>query len=220
MQRKLGVEQDGEIGPITTRALQRKVGAEVTAPTITSWATSDARLRFLTLDGVHILRASALKPDGATQELIRSQQGKVVDLSVTALTLIVEAFSVMLFTFYLVADGPKLRRAICSRLRPSRQRQVLAGWELAIDKTGGYLYSRALLAGLSTTAAPAADAPSAADAKPFEYATLQRAVNERVAKLGKDKLLAIAKAHGAATFKELPAAKWQAVYNDVVALGV
>lgn len=68
--------------------------------------------------------------------------------------------------------------------------------------------------------APAADAPSAADAKPFEYATLQRAVNERVTKLGKDKLLAIAKAHGAATFKELPAAKWQAVYNDVVALGV
>ena len=39
-------------------------------------------------------------------------------------------------------------------------------------------------------------------------------------KLGKDKLLAIAKAHGAATFKELPAAKWQAAYNDVVALGV
>lgn len=68
--------------------------------------------------------------------------------------------------------------------------------------------------------APAADAPSAADAKPFEYATLQRAVNERVTKLGKDKLLAIAQAHGAVTFKELPAAKWQAVYNDVVALGV
>lgn len=68
--------------------------------------------------------------------------------------------------------------------------------------------------------APAADAPSAADAKPFEYATLQRAVNERVAKLGKDKLLAIAKAHGAATFKELPAAKWAAAHADVIALGV
>ena len=45
--------------------------------------------------------------------------------------------------------GPKLRRRICSRLRPDRQRRVLSGWELAIDKTGGYLYSRALLAGLS-----------------------------------------------------------------------
>ena len=55
----------------------------------------------------------------------------------------------LLFTFYLVADGPRLRRAICSRLRPARQVQVLAAWELAITKTGGYLYSRALLAMLS-----------------------------------------------------------------------
>ncbi len=88
-------------------------------------------------------------PNGAVQKFIKSQQGKVVDLSVTALTLVVEAFSVMLFTFYLVADGPKLRRAICSRLPAERQRRVLDGWELAIEKTGGYLYSRVLLGGLS-----------------------------------------------------------------------
>jgi predicted PurR-regulated permease PerM len=88
-------------------------------------------------------------PNGPVQRFIRSQQGKVVDLSVTALGVFVKALSVLLFTFYLVADGPKLRRAICSRLRPNRQRRVLSGWELAIDKTGGYIYSRALLAGLS-----------------------------------------------------------------------
>jgi predicted PurR-regulated permease PerM len=58
--------------------------------------------------------------------------------------------SVLLFTFYLVSDGPKLRRAICSRLTPARQERVLAAWELAGTKTGGYLYSRALLALLST----------------------------------------------------------------------
>jgi predicted PurR-regulated permease PerM len=56
---------------------------------------------------------------------------------------------VLLFTYYLVADGPRLRRAICSRLRPRHQMQVLNAWELAITKTGGYLYSRALLALLS-----------------------------------------------------------------------
>jgi predicted PurR-regulated permease PerM len=87
-------------------------------------------------------------PDGPVQRFIRSQQGKVVDLSVTALGVLVKALSVLLFTFYLVADGPKLRRAICSRLRPARQRRVLSGWELAIDKTGGYIYC-ARLVGLS-----------------------------------------------------------------------
>ena len=89
------------------------------------------------------------EPEGRVQRFIRSQQGKVVELSVTALGLLVQALSAMLFTFYLVADGPKLRRAICRRLRPERQRSVLDTWELAIEKTGGYLYSRALLAGLS-----------------------------------------------------------------------
>lgn len=88
-------------------------------------------------------------PDGAVQKFIKDQQERVVDLSVAALGLLVQLLSVLLFTFYLVADGPKLRRVICSRLNPDRQRRVLDTWELAIDKTGGYLYSRALLAGLS-----------------------------------------------------------------------
>lgn len=103
--------------------------------------------------GTHIstekVVASINDPDGAVQKFIKSQQGKVVDLSVAALGVLVQALSVMLFTFYLVADGPKLRRSICSRLSPERQRRVLDTWDLAIEKTGGYLYSRALLAGLS-----------------------------------------------------------------------
>ena len=89
------------------------------------------------------------REDGAVQRFIRSQSSKVLDLSVAALGVLVQGLSVMLFTFYLVADAPKLRRAICSRLSPERQRSVLSTWELAIEKTGGYLYSRALLAGIS-----------------------------------------------------------------------
>ena len=88
-------------------------------------------------------------PDGAVQEFIRNQQDNAVRLSVAALGGLLQLFSVLLFTFYLVADGPKMRRAICSRLTPARQERVLRTWELAGDKTGGYLYSRALLALLS-----------------------------------------------------------------------
>lgn len=94
--------------------------------------------------------SSLQDPNGAVQRFIDSQQSRVVDISVTALGLVVQTLSVMLFTFYLVADGPRLRRSICSRLSPIRQRKVLATWDLAIEKTGGYLYSRALLAGLSS----------------------------------------------------------------------
>lgn len=85
-------------------------------------------------------------PDGRVQEFIQSQGDEAVRVSVTAVGVIFQVLSVLLFTYYLVADGPRLRRSICSRLRPSRQEQVLMAWEIAITKTGGYLYSRALLA--------------------------------------------------------------------------
>ena len=88
-------------------------------------------------------------PDGRVQQFIQSQGDEAVRLSVTAVGVIFQVLSVLLFTYYLVADGPRLRRAICSRLRPARQQQVLNAWEIAITKTGGYLYSRALLALLS-----------------------------------------------------------------------
>ena len=88
-------------------------------------------------------------PDGPVQEFIDGQQDKAFELSVSVLGALLQLFTVLLFTFYLVADGPKLRRAILSRLSQRRQRNVLHAWELAINKTGGYLYSRALLALLS-----------------------------------------------------------------------
>jgi predicted PurR-regulated permease PerM len=89
------------------------------------------------------------RPNGPVQQFIDSQQDRVVSLSLQALNGLLQTLSVLLFTFYIVADGPRLRRVICSRLRPDRQRQVLSAWELAISKTGGYLYSRALLSVVS-----------------------------------------------------------------------
>ena len=92
---------------------------------------------------------STQDPNGAFQRFIKSQQAKAFDVSVAALGVLLQLFSVLLFTFYLVADGPRMRRSICSRMRPERQQRVLYVWELAITKTGGYLYSRALLASFS-----------------------------------------------------------------------
>lgn len=64
----------------------------------------------------------------------------------TLLVLLFNALTIALFTFYLCADGPRFRRVICSVLPPRTQREVLRAWEIAVAKTGGYLYSRALLA--------------------------------------------------------------------------
>jgi len=62
------------------------------------------------------------------------------------LVVLFQVLTVAMFSYYLVADGPHLRRLICSLLPPDRQRSVLRAWEVAIDKTGGYIFSRAVLA--------------------------------------------------------------------------
>ncbi len=60
------------------------------------------------------------------------------------------ALTVAFITFYIVADGPRLRSQLLRRLEPARQRELLHLWELAILKTGGYVYSRVVLAVVSS----------------------------------------------------------------------
>jgi predicted PurR-regulated permease PerM len=70
----------------------------------------------------------------------------IVAVGSAVVVVLFQALTVAMFSYYLVADGPRLRRAICSLLPPARQREVLRAWEVAIDKTGGFMYSRAVLA--------------------------------------------------------------------------
>ncbi|MEU3421583.1 MULTISPECIES: AI-2E family transporter [Streptomyces] len=76
----------------------------------------------------------------------------VLDVSQQVLGGLFQLLTVALFSFYFAADGPRLRRALCSVLPPARQSEVLRAWEIAVDKTGGYLYSRGLMALVSGVA--------------------------------------------------------------------
>lgn len=83
------------------------------------------------------------------QKYLKSSAGGVLDVSATVLGGLFQLLTVVLFSFYFAADGPRLRRALCSVLPPRRQAEVLRAWEIAVAKTGGYLYSRALMALIS-----------------------------------------------------------------------
>ena len=76
----------------------------------------------------------------------------VLDVSATVLGGLFQLLTIALFSFYFAADGPRLRRGLCSVLPPARQAEVLRAWEIAVDKTGGYLYSRGLMALISGVA--------------------------------------------------------------------
>jgi predicted PurR-regulated permease PerM len=108
---------------------------------IDNWLTEEFDIEIDTRD----LRAEFAE-GGAAASLASTVAGNLVSIGATVVSVLFQMLTISLFTFYLVADGPKLRRLICSALNPATQTSVLRIWELAIDKTGAYIYSRALLA--------------------------------------------------------------------------
>ncbi len=84
--------------------------------------------------------------DSSLQSLAGDVAGSVFGVGSRLLTTVFQLLTILLFTFYLTADGPRFRRTMLSAMPPHRQREVLRVWEIAIEKTGGYFYSRALLA--------------------------------------------------------------------------
>ncbi|MGD2052288.1 MAG: AI-2E family transporter [Acidimicrobiia bacterium] len=90
--------------------------------------------------------------DTSLQGVARNVAGHVFGVGSRLIATIFQGLTIALFTFYLTAEAPKVRRAVLSVLSPDKQVEVLRVIEIAIEKTGGYFYSRALLAAVAGTA--------------------------------------------------------------------
>lgn len=86
---------------------------------------------------------------GGAQDLAGRFADDVLNVGATLASLLFQLFTVALFTFYLLAEGPKLRQMVSSQLSERRAAIVTEIWDLAMNKTGGYMYSRTILAFLS-----------------------------------------------------------------------
>ncbi|GAA2625326.1 AI-2E family transporter [Streptomyces axinellae] len=114
---------------------------------VISWINATFHTR---LDA-HKLQSDVIHSDWVRGSL-RSGAQNVWGISATVLGGVFQLLTVVLFTFYFAADGPRLRMALCSMLPPAHQAEVLRAWEIAVAKTGGYIYSRALMALISGVA--------------------------------------------------------------------
>jgi predicted PurR-regulated permease PerM len=79
------------------------------------------------------------------RELAADLAGNVIQLSGAFLGALGTASVIALLSFYLTAEAPKVRRTVLALLPSKQQFEVLRLWEIATDKIGGYLYSRALM---------------------------------------------------------------------------
>lgn len=95
---------------------------------------------------------SGFLESGGIGEQLTGVAGDLVGFGTTLVNLLFNLFTILLFTFYLVAEGPRFRRMVCSMLPQHRQRRVLQVWDLGVEKTGGYISSRVVLALISAVA--------------------------------------------------------------------
>ena len=63
-----------------------------------------------------------------------------------------QLLTLALFSFYLAADAPRLRKTIGAMMKPAAQKVVVTTWDITVKKTGGFVVSKVLLALASATA--------------------------------------------------------------------
>jgi predicted PurR-regulated permease PerM len=84
------------------------------------------------------------------QDLSTNAASGVLGLASTAVGLLFQLLTIGLFVFYILADLPRLRATILRRMPPEQQQHVDTITAITIEKVGGYVYSRSLLAMTST----------------------------------------------------------------------
>jgi predicted PurR-regulated permease PerM len=113
---------------------------------VVSWANDTFGTNFLAGD---IVDALELSP-GRIQELAQNLAPDLVGFVTAVIGAVFQGFTLLLFAYYMSAEGPKLRDTVSSRF-PARQQRVIATvWTIAVEKTGGYVDSRLVLAALCT----------------------------------------------------------------------
>ncbi len=92
---------------------------------------------------------SSLNNSNSLSSLGLNIANNVIAISKQLIFVFIQVFAVIILTYYFVADAPRLRRLICSFMPAKQQKFLLDTWELAITKTGNFMYSRGLLGLLS-----------------------------------------------------------------------
>ena len=95
----------------------------------------------------HIVDALQLGP-GRIEQLAENLAPNLVGFVTAVIGAVFQGFTLLLFAYYMSAEAPKLRDSVSSRFPPRQQRVIATVWTIAVEKTGGYVDSRLVLAAL------------------------------------------------------------------------
>jgi predicted PurR-regulated permease PerM len=115
-------------------------------PDVVGNVVNEANRRFGTdFAQADIVAALNLTPD-RLQELAGQLAPGVLGFVTSILGVVFQFFTFLLFGYYMSAQGPKLRDVVSRRFPPRQQEVIATVWQIAVEKTGGYVLSRFVLA--------------------------------------------------------------------------
>jgi predicted PurR-regulated permease PerM len=132
------VDQSGELIRSTPEVVR----------SVVSWVNDTFGTNFLSGDIVDALR---LTPE-RIQDLAENFSPNLVGFVTTTIGVVFQGFTLLLFAFNMSAENPKLRDTVSRRFPAPQQRVIATVWTIAVEKTGGYVVSRLVLAALCTVA--------------------------------------------------------------------
>ncbi|GAA5024500.1 AI-2E family transporter [Terrabacter aeriphilus] len=101
-----------------------------------------------TFDISQIQQALSLTPD-KLGELAGKYGGGIIGIFGSVVTFLFDSLTILVFAYYFSADSPRLRQTIGSWLPQRYQRVFVTVWTISVEKTGGYVVSKLVLAALS-----------------------------------------------------------------------
>ena len=102
------------------------------------------------IDPTSITKQLNISPEQAAS-IAQNLAGGVLGILSSIIGVIFEVFTLLLFAYYFCAEGPKLRDTVAEWLPRQHQRVFNDVWRIAVQKTGGFVISRLVLAVLSAS---------------------------------------------------------------------
>jgi predicted PurR-regulated permease PerM len=113
-------------------------------PDVVRTVVDDANRRFDTdLEPRQIVEG--LNPD-RLQDFAGQLAPGLLGLVTSLIGVVFQFFTFLLFGYYMSAQGPALRETVSRRFPPKQQLVIATVWRIAVEKTGGYVLSRLVLA--------------------------------------------------------------------------
>ncbi|MCV2487988.1 AI-2E family transporter [Geodermatophilus sp. YIM 151500] len=136
----------GFVAAFGTLLVAQLVDLVAALPDVVRTVVADVNLRFGTdLAPGGVAEALSLTPE-RLQDLVGRLAPGVVGVVTSVVGVVFQFFTFLLFGFYMSAQGPALRSTVSRRFPPRQQQVIATVWRIAVDKTGGYVLSRLVLA--------------------------------------------------------------------------